>query len=220
MLNELLNNKELLYIVLIIIGIILLVILTFLILLEKKNKVKYAKSKTLIENSLENDLNLKNDVTEIIDEQNDKSGKIDLDLVLEKMQESLENKNEQAIKSFEEEQEESAIISYQELLKANGKNFLPEEDGKEQIENLNITGNDDVEAKKFKNSEFISPIYGRVDNTVNYPKISNFRPKAEIVEDKVENNQKIVANSSEVQIEIDKNEKFLKALKQFRNNLE
>lgn len=97
----------------------------------------------------------------------------ELDIVLKNME---ENNNKKQL-SFEEEQEENAIISYQELLAvANGQK-------KEKIENNNQDLADlinkiqlenketeptlennletETEQKKFKNSEFISPVFGK-----------------------------------------------------------
>ena len=133
---------------------------------------------------------------------------------IEKVIEALEeNKNERVMTSFEEEQEANAIISYQELVKAVEEKRLHLEPKKPQTdENLSsvvesiieptieqevqINLEEDVTTEpvleieeplvqpeksqpKFKNSEFISPIFGKDNN----------------------------------------NDKFLKDLKDFRNNL-
>lgn len=229
MLDQLLNNKETLYLILMIVGIILFLILVFLIILEKKFKVKYAKIKSLPNsNTLEDEFNLKKDHGNNIEEQNevveDKTTKINLEQVLEKMQESLEGKHKDPIRSFEEEQEESAIISYQELLKANGRKVLPIPPKEEQEESAptEIIKNDkSTEIKKFKNSEFISPIYGRIDNEVEYPKIPNFRKREEISKEPIIEEEETVIERPVINKEvIDKNEKFLSTLKEFRKNLE
>ncbi len=106
----------------------------------------------------------------------------ELDIVLKAIEENTNRKE----MSFEEEQEENAIISYQELLAAaNGQKKEKIEDNdqeladlinKIQLENHEIieTENDeeikenlpqatkDLEnQKKFKNSEFISPVFGK-----------------------------------------------------------
>lgn len=59
---------------------------------------------------------------------------------------------------------------------------------------------------KFKNSEFISPIYGRQNSNISYPKISSF---------KVDSSEDEVINISS---DIDPNDEFLKTLRDFRNN--
>ena len=127
---------------------------------------------------------------------------------IEKVIEALEeNKNERVMTSFEEEQEANAIISYQELVKAVEEKRLHLEPKKtETIENVMVESIEDLDSlqstnleetiepileieeseiqpqnsqPKFKNSEFISPIFGKDNN----------------------------------------NDKFLKDLKDFRNNL-
>lgn len=225
MLDQLLNNKETLYLILMIVGIILFLILVFLIVLEKKFKVKYAKIKSLPNsNTLEDEFNLKKDYSNDIEEENevveDKTTKIDLEQVLEKMQESLEGKHKDPIRSFEEEQEESAIISYQELLKANGRKVLPTPPKEEPAPTEKVKNDKSTETKKFKNSEFISPIYGRVDNEVEYPKIPSFRKKKEISKEPIIEDEETVIERPMINKEvIDKNEQFLSTLKEFRKNL-
>ncbi len=130
---------------------------------------------------------------------------------IEKVIEALEeNKNERVMTSFEEEQEANAIISYQELVKAVEEKRLHLDSKKTETDEklssvveavVNPTSEQDItnieETKepvleieesieqpekshpKFKNSEFISPIFGKDNN----------------------------------------NDKFLKDLKDFRNNL-
>ena len=132
---------------------------------------------------------------------------------IEKVIEALEeNKNERLMTSFEEEQEANAIISYQELVKAVEEKRLhlePKEtktdeklssivdsivepnvdqDSKVDVEKETVEPVLEIEEPleqpektqpKFKNSEFISPIFGKDNN----------------------------------------NDKFLKDLKDFRNNL-
>ena len=62
------------------------------------------------------------------------------------------------------------------------------------------------EPYKFKNSEFISPIYGRQNSNITYPKISSF--KNEVNDDEVIN----------ISSDVDPNDEFLKTLREFRNN--
>ena len=180
------------------------------------------------------------------------------------MQEDLTKRDEKQILEFEQDQEENAIISYQELLKANGKEISKDEtkfdlndffeelvDKTKKSYNLSdinktgdlsiITIDDDMEEqnnfesgfdiqkpveeinninsksstpmlehididkknkkdKKFKVSEFISPIYGRIETKLDYPTIPS--------EDK---SQKSISEL--------KDDEFLNALKAFRQNL-
>ena len=89
--------------------------------------------------------------------------------VLEKMEKDLEKEKEGDIETFEREQEEKAIISYQELLKQAGKLRELTEDKKNQdlkkdikIEEVKKEEKKEPEEhKKFKNTEFISPVYGK-----------------------------------------------------------
>lgn len=188
----------------------------------------------------------------------------DFESILSKMQEDLTKRDEKQILEFEQDQEENAIISYQELLKANGKEISKDEtkfdlndffeelvDKTKKSYNLSdinktgdlsiITIDDDMEEqnnfesnfdiqktveeinninsesstpvlehididkknkkdKKFKVSEFISPIYGRIETKLDYPTISS--------EDK---SQKSISEL--------KDDEFLNALKAFRQNL-
>ena len=130
-----------------------------------------------------------------------KEEKNDIEKVIEALE---ENKEERIMTTFEEEQEANAIISYQELVKAvqekklqgvapikKVENQVPQElldieeieqpEINKPIDNLNIeikTDDEPQKETKFKNSEFISPVFGK-----------------------------------------DNNDKFLKDLKDFRNNL-
>lgn len=105
--------------------------------------------------------------------------KTDIEAVLEKMESELTSNGTAKVHTFEEEQEEKAIISYRELLKVAGKlkeenaildddlekvhpvsppkpmDILTEEKPiREEVPKENAT-------KKFHSSEFISPIYGK-----------------------------------------------------------
>ncbi len=125
-----------------------------------------------------------------------KEEKTDIEKVIEALE---ENKQERVMTTFEEEQEANAIISYQELVKAVQEKKLqgvepikkaepqvPQElINIEEIEQPEIKDNLEIKIDeepqketKFKNSEFISPVFGK-----------------------------------------DNNDKFLKDLKDFRNNL-
>ena len=94
---------------------------------------------------------------------------------IEKVIEALEaNQTERPMTTFEEEQEANAIISYQELVKAVN-------DKKAHIENPKPLVTDTVpveleEQPKFKNSEFISPIFGKDTNNDEFLKeLKDFR---------------------------------------------
>ena len=102
------------------------------------------------------------------------SNKMELDNVLEQMRTDLLEQQEITVRTFEEEQEEKSIISYQELLRANEKDKKTEpiEEKEMKVETPVFDNNS---TNKFRNSEFISPIYGRVDNDAEYPTIPKIR---------------------------------------------
>ena len=162
------------------------------------------------------------------------------------MQQEIDVKPEDVVKKFEEEQEEKAIISYQELVdnvKA-GKIEVVDDDTsdvnfveslisgdisepiqaietdkeeasvtpqmvKEAIENIS-TSSIKEEPKKFKTSDFISPVFGRVDNNVEYPTVKRKETLLDIMNTR---------DYNELTEEIKRQEEFLNALKEFRNNL-
>ena len=80
---------------------------------------------------------------------------------------------------------------------------------KDAIESISTSSNKE-EVKKFKNSEIISPIYGIVKDEVEYPTIKKNDNLLDIMDTK---------DYNELSEEIKKQEEFLEALKQFRNNL-
>jgi len=100
--------------------------------------------------------------------------KTDIEKVLESLE---ENKNSRPMTTFEEEQEANAIISYQELVEAvKAKKGLMSSntpsnavvEAIEAVEEQNDTPIEPIkEVKKFKNSEFISPIFGKDSNKTN-----------------------------------------------------
>ena len=166
----------------------------------------------------------------------------ELENILKKMQEDMELKPEDVVKKFEEEQEEKAIISYQELVDnvKSGKIEVIEDERSDInfVESLNIEQEEPVavieeepsvtpqmvkdaieniatssikeEPKKFKNSEFISPIYGIMDTKLEYPKVKKTENVLDIMNTK---------DYNELTEEIQRQEEFLNALKEFRNNL-
>ena len=179
--------------------------------------------------------------------------------ILNKMEEDSKIKPEEVVRKFEEEQEETAIISYQELLDSvnNNKIEITEDDNgdvdfvqainqelgiennveeiidpenkevssKDLLEaidkvtnkNVKTTTNDNVSShldiidemnddRKIVGAEVISPVFGRITNG-QYPKVHS---------NTVEVEQVAGTSTSD---EIKKNEAFLKALIEFRNNL-
>lgn len=126
------------------IGLLLaLVVLLFLILVLKKEK------------------RVKPIELEEIEKEEPKSDLEDVIAALEN------NQNERPMTTFEQEQEENAIISYQELVAAvqDKKNKMQieaspiEEVVEEQVEMI------EEPVRKFKNSEVISPVFGKASQT-------------------------------------------------------
>lgn len=214
--KELVNSSAFYYCL---IGILyVLCIIVVIVLLVKRKKKRYTEIKPEVKKDFDS---------------------VDLEAVLGKMQEEV-NKPKDEIMTFEEEQEEKAIISYQELLNAVKKNVNEVTKPRETIEE--ILANNDIEAveeqdvlepvilqeekdikvkpkeepkhQKFQNSEFISPIFGRLNNEVEYPKIKSFE------ETKKEDDLEKTIIIPKVDSSIDSNDEFLRILKEFRNNLE
>ncbi len=178
--------------------------------------------------------------------QEEKTEPNELELLLQKMQEDINVKPEDVVKNFEQEQEDNAIISYQELVDnvKSGKieivdddkgdvNFveglLPEDEPIMAIEELpedepKVTPqmvkdaiesieNDKVveETKKFKKSDVISPVFGRMDESeIEYPTIKKTDVTLDLFNTK---------DYNELTDEIKRQEEFLNALKEFRKNL-
>ncbi len=104
----------------------------------------------------------------------------------------------------------------------------------------------EVETKKFKSTDFISPVYGKMEEHLEYPKVQPFSKKEQVrfefdnVSDldkesknitdyldelEFRNNIKVdsleqTLNMPPISAEIKKNDEFLQALKEFRKNLE
>lgn len=206
--------------------------------------------------------------------------KVDLESMLEQMQKDLDAKREDTIEKFEKEQEEKAIISYQELVNNFEKEklnqqILKETDlfEKEQEEEAIISYQDlkkpavepmelfeeeepisnplkeaikkiesprEEQDKKFKNTEFISPIFGKMKEHLEYPKVKAFNKEEDFsLKDYFTGENSRVKNDYSYEIEADnqsdlfekamginslgddikKNDDFLQALKEFRSNL-
>ena len=164
---------------------------------------------------------------------------VDLAAMLEKMQKDLEGQNKEESVDFEQEQEETSIISYQELKKA-VESFTEEEELAQEKSPISVqevlslkeahdeeikkredpilsmlqektspkTVQDEAseEHKKFQNTEFISPVYGRQDQKNDYPHVPLVQEQEEVLSvlDTEENTH---------------NEQFLNELKDFRNQL-
>ena len=216
--------------------IIGLIVLTSILLILATNEKKRRKIK--------NDFVEAEKQEEVLNTQENSAISNKLEEILQKMQEDMELKPEEVVRKFEEEQEEKAIISYQELVDnvKSGKievvddeesnvDFVQslelnsavepieviaeEEDAvtpqmvKDAIENITVSSIKE-EPKRFKKSEIISPIYGVMDESFEYPKIKKSDNILDIMNTR---------DYNELTEEIKRQEEFLNALKEFRNNL-
>ena len=238
------SNNLYLYLAIITLLLIVDVILTIICLNQRKRK-KIKKDFEEIEAISNNDSEEVSDVKPEI--------AFELEKILDQMQHDMEVKPEEAVRMFEEEQEQKAIISYQELVDSVNSNKIdvvddeegdmdyvaaleaqmnPSVDYKEEVISNKIDNNNEVfddyankshldvidelnydEApKKFKSSELLSPVFGRMQPDFEYKKIGSFAT----TNNKVEVEQ--VAGTT-VDNDIKNNEDFLNALIEFRNNL-
>lgn len=229
------NNNLYLYLAIIIALLILDVILTIICLNQRKRR------------------NIKEQFSKIEDEEEKLESVTDevkpevafeLEEILEKMQRDVEMQPEDVVRKFEEEQEQKAIISYQELVDSVNNNkidVVDDEEGdmdyvaalekqlnpKEEKCKHNYNNSDyankshlDVidqmemedEPKRFKNSEVLSPVFGRMQPEFEYKKINSFSN----TNNKVEVEQVSGPSTAD---DVKNNEDFLKALIEFRNNL-
>ena len=217
--------------------VILLIIINSILIILAINKHKRLKIKSDFIEAESNE--------EKLNEKSETRVGNELENLLQKMQEDIELKPADVVKKFEEEQEENAIISYQELVDnvksgkieivdddTLDKNYvedlvgdepimaieeLPEDENKvtpEMVkEAINTISTEKVveEPKKFKKSEFISPIFGRMDDQqIEYPTIKKTSNNLDLLNTNEYNN---------LTDEIKRQEEFLNALKEFRKNL-
>lgn len=240
MLNILLNINISNEVLLIFSCLILLIILSVVIFNIVKSKRKEDKE---IDNIISSMVQERKEPKEEVEQVDDKTK--ELEDVLEKMQKDLEAKPVDVVASFEKEQEEKAIISYSELVKTLKKG-QPEEEKTIDILVDEIkeaaSSNESTYDKKFKNTDFISPVYGKMDEHLDYPKVSSFKKEEDINEylenfDKQINDYKLddyleefnenkkidsleqTLDMEPISAEMKKNEDFLKALIDFRENL-
>lgn len=234
---RMLIEKDLLLVVILGIIIILFLILFVVLILTDKGKKKkqeknFEEDKIEIMNiqkpSKENEETEKIEET-TLEEKEEKEEKIeqneenisDIAEVLASMQSYLEERNQKEIDTFEQEQEENAIISYQELVNACKKNKEKEEivvETKKETKEENKT----EPVKKFKNSEFISPIYGKEkkkDDSFEQFLSKNFEKKETSPVQEITSSLETEFSLEEFQQEMKENEEFLEELKNFRNSL-
>ena len=157
--------------------------------------------------------------------------------LLDQMQQDLDkapNSYEDSISRYEESEEENAIISYKELMKYkenHDKEAILEDKNKEEIKEILKDEKPKEEVKKFKRSEFISPIFGyNDDSNVTYREIKRPPRKEKIdyeeewesdrmLKELQDDTAEVIEFEEKKEPEIDKNDKFLDELVDFRNKL-
>jgi len=209
--------------ILFIIIILLFISVIILIMLLEKNNLKVKKiipKETLpeVENKFFSELK--------IDVENEKTR--NLKEITDKIKEDIDNKNIN-LTNFEQEQEETSIISYDELLKAAGQKEIDSNEEKFSISNLarKIEVDEVLEKElepkstelKFKKSAYISPIFGIQDiesiNKVNNISMEKEEEKKEEIEFLFEEDEQTLKKETS----FNEDEQFLSFLKEFRSNL-
>lgn len=224
-----LSDKDIMFIGLFGVGIILFGVIIFYVLSRGEKKDDELEM-------IEEDSSKEEEVKDLFEDIKPKTkeqqeAKEELERVFKQMSADLEEKNQapKAIEQFEKEQEENAIISYQELIKqaeAKRNNPLTDLDELEKVkekkevvetfekpkEKVKKGKNveEDKKEKTFRNSEIISPIFG-VQSPKEY-KESRLKKEYErkIYEDE-DGSYDIYGETSNLE--------FLNSLKEFRSNL-
>lgn len=245
LLADFLQNELFVYGVLIVLAVGIILLISFVYSKNKDHdeeiEEETRKKKALL-HKVKNEVEDEIKITKLTEDP--EGGSVDLEALLEQMQTDLNNK-EDVITHFENEQEEKAIISYQELVQANRrdterKTSEPLQELIQKIDQQSVMDETvfDVEEteevdmfeemkmaeeKKFKNTEFISPVFGKMDVNVEYPTIPPVQSR------KTRNKQVYDTNNLELEKtldlepmneEIQKNDEFLQSLKEFRKNLQ
>jgi len=231
MIYTLMTSNLYLYIF-IMIALIILITILFIVISNYRKRVKIKQD--FIE-------------AEKVDDELNKEGNNELDSIIKKMQEEMDMKPEDVVRKFEEEQEEKAIISYKELVDnvKSGKIEVVEDEVSDInfVENLNVEADElkepiteieeaspsvtpdmvkdaiqnisvnsvKEEHKKFKQSDFISPIFGIMNTKLEYPTVKRTENMMDLMNTR---------DYNELTEEIKRQEEFLQALKEFRNNLQ
>ena len=213
--------------------------------------IKYFKSKKVVFEDISDEVN-----NDYIRKPNIEEKQNEIEVLLDKMEKALESEKSE-VEIFEDEQEEKAVISYQELIEAVNKNkqvLVSSNELKDQIAKEEIKSSDIVEEtieviedvidkveevsevkdnnkkenekKKFKSTDFISPVYGIVNSVLDYPKVITKNlsyskiKKKDNKEIKDSYEMERMLNIEPISDDIKRNDEFLQALKDFRKNLE
>lgn len=141
------NNKLLFYGIIVVTGFII-----FSIFLVKRIDKEKVDDETIDYEKIDGDNSLFDEVMKPNSEIVNSDGKLDLEVMIERMQKDLDAKASEVIEKFETEQEEKSVISYQELVgekKSKLENIEPivneqPEVASENMETIDIENNDVV----------------------------------------------------------------------------
>ena len=277
MLNELIQNKTL-FLGVIAALVATIVFIGYLIYREKKREKEEIdeiisnlvepKRKPVVEEVEEDKEEMKVVESDVVKEeavQPKVDGELDIEAMLEKMQQDLNAKPQDVVANFEKEQEENSIISYQELVSSlKGEKVVPNKIEEHSMKKEVVSLKPEVQAeqlsmdniinerneKRFKNTEFISPVYGKMEEHLEYPTVPHFNKNDKEIEKELETyesetdsslvNKNIddflgefefddnievdslekTLNMKPLSEEVKKNDDFLQALKDFRKNLD
>ena len=216
--------------------IIGLIILTSILLILATNEKKRRKIKTDFEVAEKVEEELNSEEPSVVTNK--------LEEILQKMQEDIDTKPEDVVRKFEEEQEEKAIISYQELVdnvKAGKIEVVDDEESNvNYVENLNMEINSEPIMEISDEESSVTPqmVKDAVENIIvssvkeepkKFKKSEIISPIFGVMEEKFEypkikksENILDIMNTrdyNELTEEIKRQEEFLNALKEFRRNL-
>lgn len=187
--------------------------------IEPKEEKSQINLEAMLE-QMQNDLEKKQaDVIEQFEDDQEKNAIISY-------KELIKANNENLTDAYEKEQEEKAITNYKQInsldVLEENENFLfdkIEQVSKKKVSK--IASPREEKDKKFKNTDFISPIYGKMDNKVEYPKVKSYDKYDDLNLDSYFGEDIKYNEYQDVKIENSstKNDEFLRELKNFRNNL-
>ena len=147
--------------------------------------------------------------------------------VKEQIKETLIQDIEEEVESVNDEVD---VIDIDDEISVKKIEPVLEEEEYKEAEEVEVKENKKIYKKKFKNTDFISPIFGKVETSKQeYPTVPQFSREERLEEilDEVplkmtrsnKNNLEETLDVEPLQEEIRKNDEFLKTLKNFRNNL-
>lgn len=239
---------------------------------EKIVEEKVEEQKLEEDIPLELEEKYKEEQEEELKELKEENNTTEIEKLIEQMEEDSRLKPEEVVANFEMEQEAQSIISYQELVNAvknrkdeyyedeleskplskvsdfikENDNTFDEDDAKKMIDSISNNSTKDLtnelDDTKFKKTEIISPIFGRIEDTneVDYPKISKVKEEDLLKDEALDVSQEAALSAlndiyNHMAEELKKsnpklkneeslkrytnNEEFLQSLKDFRKNL-